>query len=314
MATKRKKSASGNGGGSNKGGFTYRSRNKEQISKRANQTGGGFDSIIKDKYNTFNPKEGDHRVRILPPTWDDAEHFGHDIYVHFGIGPDNQSYLCHEKMRGEQDPIDEERRRAQNDGDSEYAKELSAKQRVAVWVIDRDNEEEGPMVWSMPWTVDRDIADLMCDRRTGEIFEIDNPEEGYDVDIKRHGSGKQTRYTVQIARRATPLHDDPEVMEEWLNYILDNPIPETFNFYDYDHIDLVFSGGTASKKDAPEDKEEEDDEEEDGPPWDEDPKDSEEDEEDEEDEEEEDDDEEDRSSSSDARKRLSNLKSRRGRK
>jgi hypothetical protein len=38
------------------------------------------------------------------------------------------------------------------------------------------------------------------------------------------------------------LHEDEQLMEEWLEYVTTNPLPACLNYYDYDHIAGVFSG------------------------------------------------------------------------
>ena len=288
---------------SSRGRFAYKARSKEQVKKRADQKGGDFDSLLKRDIPNFTPKEGDYTLRILPPTWEDADHYGYDVYVNYGIGPDDQAYLSLSKMYHERDPIDEERRKAEASGNNEYSKELTPTKRVAIWVIDRDKEEEGPKLWTMPWTVDRDVTNLCIDKRSGEVLQIDHPEEGFDVEFTRTGTGLRTKYIgLQIARRPSPLSDDENQMEEWLNFVLDHPIPDCFEKYDYDHIAEVFHGSKAPSVDADEDDEddevetevidddeeeedeideedEDEDEDEEGPPWDDDEEDEEEEEE-----------------------------------
>jgi hypothetical protein len=237
--------------------FRYEKRTKEDVKKRAAQSGGLFDSIFQSKFQTFTPKEGDYRLRFLPPTWDDPQHFGLDVYVHYGIGSDSQSYLCLEKMKGEKCPICEEKKRAERAGDADYARQLTATKRVLVWVVNRDDEDAGPLLWSMAWTIDRDLANLSIDKRTGEYLALDDPEEGYDVEFSRTGKGLKTKYVgVQVARKPSPLADDADLAEDWLKFITENPLTEVLQFFDYDHIEAVAKGV----------KEADDEEEEDEPP------------------------------------------------
>src|SRR5579872_3466942 len=118
-------------------GFTYQKRSKEALKERANMKGGNFDSIFKSKYKQWKPKEGKNRIRILPPTWKGAKHYGLDIYVNYSIGPDKQSYLSLSKHNKGDDPIAEARREAQREGDKEYAKALNYSHRILYWIIDR---------------------------------------------------------------------------------------------------------------------------------------------------------------------------------
>lgn len=231
-----------------KSNFKYRKPSKEAINKHQKQSGTDFDSYISQEFSLYRPKEGDLSIRILPATWEDAEYWAYPIYVHYDVGPDSGTYLCRNKMLNEPCPICEESAEAMNDQDTEYGKELKPKKRMLVWVVDRDNEEKGPMPWAMPWSLDRDISKLIEDRRTGEILLIDNPDEGYDVEFTFEKGQGYPYKAVQIARNATPISDDPDEMDEWLGYIEDNPLPDLLNFYDYDHIDDVFSGNSAKTK------------------------------------------------------------------
>ena len=228
------------GGGRGAADYEYRRPDKDEMKRRAEARGGDFDSIWKQQVQSFTPVEGDNIIRILPPTWPDAKSYGYDVYVHYGIGPDEAAYLCLDKMLGKACPICEARARATRDRDEDYAKELKPNQRVAMYIIDRDREKEGPLLWTPSWTMDRDIIQACTDRRTGEMYYIDDPENGYDLSFIRQGKGLKSRYSgYQIDRTASDLG---RKRDEWMKFIIDNPIPDLLNFYDYDHIAKVFSG------------------------------------------------------------------------
>jgi len=267
--------------------FEYRPREKDAVKKRANQSGGLFDSIFKSQFVTFTPKEGAYSLRILPPTWDDAQHFGLDIYVHYQVGSDNQSYLCLDKMQGEACPICEQRKVAERSGDAEYARSLQPTKRVLVWIVNRADEEAGPQLWSMAWTIDRDFANLSIDKASGELLLIDDPEDGYDVEFVRTGKGLKTKYSgTAVSRRSSPLADDPKDLDAWLAFVNENPLPDVLQYFDSDHITSIAEakGGTdddddgdapstrskskrrAKLKPGDEDDEEDEDEEDDLPP------------------------------------------------
>lgn len=236
-----------------RGGFEYQRRSAEDTRQRASKGANDFDRIMKEGVKMWKPNDGDNRIRILPPTWAKAKHFGLDIYVHYGVGPDRQSYLCLNKM--EQDggcPVCEEREIARRDEDEKYAKELEAKRRVLVYLIDRDHEKEGPQVWAMPWTLDRDIVKVCQDKSSGEVLEIDHPEEGYDVTFEKKGSKDRTEYLgVSIARRSSPLGKD-----EWLDHAVDFPLDTQLNYFDHEHIAKVFNGGGAQRSKRDDDRDE----------------------------------------------------------
>ena len=125
--------------------FDYGKRSKEQLEKRARQFGGLKDGFISDDVKVFTPQKNDNILRILPPTWDGAEHWGYDVWVHYGIGPDNSAYLCLEKMKGEPCALCDERKRAQKAKDSteDYVNKLEPTKRVLMFILDRKNMDEG---------------------------------------------------------------------------------------------------------------------------------------------------------------------------
>ncbi len=224
--------------------YEYQARDASASKKRASMGANDFDKLLKDNIKMWKPNDGDNRIRILPPTWPKPEHYGLDIYVHYGVGPDRGSYLCLDKMLGKPDPIAEERKIARDDGDEKYSKELEAKRRVLVYLIDRDHPKEGIQAWSMPWTVDRDIVKVSQDRDSGEVLQIDHPEEGYDVEFEKKGAKDRTEYLgVAIARRSTPLNND-DAME----FAVENPLPDQLVYFPYDHIAKAFGGQGAQKE------------------------------------------------------------------
>lgn len=231
--------------------FKYTKRSKENVKERANMRGGNFDSFIKPKFKMYKPRDGKNLIRILPPTWDDANHYGYDLWVNYGIGVDNQSYLSLSKMKNEKDPLAEARREAERDGDKDLSKALQPRQRIAIWVIDRMAEDEGPQLWPAPFSFDRDLAGLSMDEDTKEVMFIDDPEKGNDVRFYKEGAMLKTKYDpIKIKiQKTSPIHDDEGLQDEWLEYINDNPIPECLQFYDYDHIATIFDGQARVEKD-----------------------------------------------------------------
>ena len=225
--------------------LTYTRRTYESTKKRAEQSGGLRDQYLKDHVPMWKPADGENCIRILPPTWEDPQHYGIDVFVHYGIGPDNSAFLDLNRMKGEPDPISEAYDRAVAEGDEDYAKSLRSVKRVLVYLIDRDKPKDGPQMWAMPWTVDKDINTQSIDSRTREILYIDEPDEGYDVFINREGQGERTKYSVKIARNPSAV----ELEDSWIELLEQNPLPDCLNFFEYDHIKKVFTGKSDSSKD-----------------------------------------------------------------
>jgi hypothetical protein len=182
--------------------FQYKKRDAGAWEKRASQQGGDYQGFIVDEAKVYTPKKGDNFVRILPPTFENADHYGIDVWVHYGIGPDRASAICLQKMKNMPCPLCEARARAERGGDEDLAGELKPSRRVMVYMLDRKDEAAGPQVWSMPWTLDREVCKISRDKRTGQVYAIDDPNEGYDLSFEREGEGMMVKYAgIQLSRR-----------------------------------------------------------------------------------------------------------------
>lgn len=235
--------------------FRYQSRSTEDVRERANARGGDFDSYLKSNFKMYKVRDGKNLIRIMPPTWKGARHYGWDIWVNYGIGIDNQSYLSLDKMKEEKDPLLEARREAERDGDEKTAKALKPRQRILMWVIDRLDEDEGPQLWPAPFTFDKDLCNVSFDEDTKEVTMLDDPEKGCDVRFYKEGTGLRTKYPPSKIKILKPslIHEDEKLENEWLDFITENPLPECVQFYDYDHIDKAYNGHVRVDSDDDED-------------------------------------------------------------
>lgn len=225
--------------------FTYKPRTAEQVEKRLNRTGGNFQGFLHDDYKMFRPKVGDNFIRFLPPTWDDAEHWGYEVHVHYGVGPERASVLCLSKMYGKKCPICEEQAAARKASDEERAKELAPRLQVVSWVMDMKDTAAGPMLWPIGFRMDSDFIKLTRDRESGELLQIDNPQEGYNVSFQREGTTQTTtRYSgFQTSRKPSAIE------EAWLEYVVEHPVPSTLVHRDYDEVKKLFEGNDAASDD-----------------------------------------------------------------
>jgi hypothetical protein len=230
--------------------FEYQPRTSDQVRARAT-AGGNREGFLADGVKTFTPKAGTHTVRILPPTWEEAEHYGCDIHAHYNIGPDGGAYLCLHKMKDEDCPICDERAKAVKDGDDELADFLKPRRRVACWIINRDDEREGPMLWMMPQSLDVEISKQSIDKKTGEVYNLDDPSQGYDVSFERQGDGQNTKYVgVQIDRKHSPLTDDDDDMAEWLAFVKENTVLDQLVYQEEEYLQELIGDGLSMPKTA----------------------------------------------------------------
>lgn len=230
-------------GGSAVRGFRYQERSYEDMRQRSERTGRLFDSQVKKNIDLWRPKAGDNYVRILPPTWEGARHFGLTIWTHTYFGVNRSNYLCPAKMLDKRCPICEAAARAVKRGNEEEAAELKPKEQSAVWMLDRSADDPRPRVWVMSWTQDRDLAALMTDNRTKKVLPLDHLQNGYDITIKRTGKDLGTRYTMQIDRDSTPVADDADTADEIASFIEQNPLPDVLQYYDADYLERALEGG-----------------------------------------------------------------------
>ena len=225
--------------------FEYKPLTTEYMAERKNQQGSDRDSYVASHVKFFSPAAGDNTVRILPGTWEtDVPAYGFEVFVHYGVGPDSSAYLCPKSMKDEDCPICEERAVADKAGDAEYAKSLKPNKRIAVYVIDRAKEGEGPKLWTMPWTLERETAAQAIDKKTSEVIQFVSPDEGYDLSFTKQGKDAQTKYVgVSFDRKPSPLSDDEDTAQAWLDFIVANPIPDQLVYFDAEHIAEAFNGG-----------------------------------------------------------------------
>ncbi|MBX4215939.1 hypothetical protein KW797_03245 [Candidatus Parcubacteria bacterium] len=248
---KKKGSSSSSSSSPKKGGFQYKPRSAEQVRERMSRNVGGRDSIWRQGIELFSPRKGDNTVRFMPPPPDaDWGHYGFNVVVHYGIGADESAFLCLDKMKGENCPICKQRNEAQAAGEDELADSLKPGFRVAVWVIDRAQEGKGPMLWSMPAGLDKDITKLCYDPEDGSTINPDDPEDGYDFSFTKEGEQKKTKYGgLRFARKSSPLTDDEDDMQKWLEFVVENPIDSLLEFKSEEYIEKAMEGQAAPSDD-----------------------------------------------------------------
>lgn len=239
--------------------FVYKPRTVAQIQQRAVDTS-DFDRLYIEGVNKVKLKDGKNRFRIMPQTWsDEPEHFGITIYIHRDVGADQGSYICREKMGWGPCPMCEERAALARAGaDKDESDKLKPGRRVLVWLIDRDNEDAGPLLWDMPAGVDKEIAQKSEDPETGEVVNVEDPDDGNDVVIHKTGQSLQTRYGVTVIYRSSPLSKSEDKADKWVDYIVEHPLPDILKRYDYDYLAKVFHGHVEPKRRDAEDEPEED--------------------------------------------------------
>src|SRR4029077_1109851 len=224
--------------------FNYSHHNPETVRRRAERSTRSYDAYLRDGVDMYKPKEGTNVVRILPPRWDKAEHYGYQIFVHSNVGPDNSAYLCPRKMLNKRCPMCDAYATAKEAGDDEDARQMRVAERYLYYILDREGENKThPVVWSVSNNQDREIGAVAVSNRGSAVLFVDAEEDGYDLSFKRSGQGLATRYLgYQFDRDPTPIANNSKRMEAILETITEDPLPDLLKFYPLDYLDRLVSG------------------------------------------------------------------------
>jgi hypothetical protein len=235
--------------------YVYKERSFNEVKERADRSGSRFDSPFLPQYDRFVPKAGNNLIRILPPSWENHNHYAFEVWMHRGVGADKSSYVCLRKMKNKKCPICEHERELREAGEADDAKKIAPVSRYLTWVINRDKEEDGPIIYEMSFTVDREVLNQAINRRSGSVLPVDNPDVGYDLTINRSGTGLNTRYTgIQFDREPTPISDDGEKWDEIMDFVNNNPLDSVLKYYNYDYLKNVVEGGGEEKDEDADDE------------------------------------------------------------
>jgi len=233
--------------------FDYTPPSFEDTVERADRQGSMYDNLFKG-VKTYKAAEGRNIVRILPPTWKKASHYGYPIWVHYGIGPKEGAYLCLRENKSspyKRCPLCEELYSLGARATAEDRKALLPTQSIIYYILDRNQPQQGVLLWRVSGTADSEIAAQSVNRRKGSVLNIVDPEQGYDLEFMRSGQKLNTRYRgYQVVREDSPMTDDNRAFDEILDAIFDKPLPEVLNFYKPEHIEAVYSGKVSDEEDG----------------------------------------------------------------
>lgn len=224
--------------------FAYRPRSAEDYEKQTAQRGYRTVSPFPSDVRMYRPKDGPNCIRILPPTWEDTTkygtHYGIELYLHYGIGPDRAVFVSRRAHLGDPaDPIAREINRLEREftgrepppAKKKQIMDLRAKKRYLVWLIDRNEDDAGPQLYAMPYTLDVDICARARDPRTREVLNVDDPYNGYDVFFSREkGRGGFPSYVgVQLDRAPSYALGTEEATTKFCNgWLTQNSLDKQF--------------------------------------------------------------------------------------
>lgn len=172
----------------------------------------------------FTPPVGRSIVRVIPPPVGVKSPYL-VTYQHYIETPATDSAIkfnCPEVTRKDFCPACERYRaltKSGNPADSKAAESWKAKRRVYVNILDRANPDKGPQVWAFGVMIHRRLIDLREDNVQG--VDYTHPVTGYDIVLKKEGSGRDTRYYADLARNASKLAPDAESMNDLIDMQID---------------------------------------------------------------------------------------------
>ena len=188
----------------------------------------------------------DHYLHILPPHPKDGLPISLKLFVHYSIGPEDGAYLCPAMMKktftdyeievpdkiasgicpvcAKRRELLRELKTEKNENPNQEFKALENEIKGCnfsikhlMWVVDATSdktEDEGIKCFFAPKTVYDGVLDVCKDRRTVEIIDITDPDEGEVFIFSRIGGGQfDTKY------KAFTTEDRKAIPDEWLDGI-----------------------------------------------------------------------------------------------
>ena len=179
---------------------------KQQKESAANSS--GFVGVLKDGIPVWKCGEGKHKIDILPftvgkkhPTLPSGSAaYKLDLFSHYGVGVNNDTYICMNKMFKKFCSICEHKSELQQSGDADadQIKKLKPSHNTLYNIICYDTPEEekkGVQVWMVNnWFMESKLMAIAEDE-SGEPIQFPDPDDGKRITFTRKGTGKaNTQY------------------------------------------------------------------------------------------------------------------------
>jgi hypothetical protein len=236
-------------------------RHKESYEKKDDS--GKFKSIFKklpEKVSFWKVSEDEHIVDHIPyissknnpnvPA--DEPVYWIDVWVHRGVGPAEDSFVCPQRMFKKPCPVCELQKsmKEQEEFDEDAVKKLSPTRRAIynIWVRDSIKEQEkGIQLWDAShYLYENPVAALAKLPKEGGFVPYTNPDIGKSVSFRRSGKGAlSTKYTAfRFLERDEPIPDS--ILESAVC------IEDYIHFADYKEIEGALFGKTMNEEEESE--------------------------------------------------------------
>jgi len=203
--------------------------------------------------------DGDHVIDIIPfitsekninklPAGTGAHKV--EVFVHFGIGMNENAYVCPALTLSKECPICEYRNamRKQDNYDEAVYKALAPKRRVVYNVCCYDSTKDkanGVMFWESSFHLaEKNIVAIAKNKRTGEFIEFADPDVGKTIEFSKVGKGLNTAY------EGFKFLDRDEIISD---EILDKAVDPSdyIDILSYDELEKIFDGEASTKSESP---------------------------------------------------------------
>ena len=152
---------------------------------------------------TWKCAEGKHYLDIIPyiagknnsRVKEGKPAYNLDIWVHYGVGPNDDAFVCLSKNYKEPCPICEQRKEVQDleSSSEDLLKSLLPKRRTLYNIICYDSkkeEEKGIQVWDVShFFVEQKLASISERPRQGGFVDYPDPDNGKQIMFERKGTG-----------------------------------------------------------------------------------------------------------------------------
>ena len=199
--------------------------------------------LKKQGIKEFKTKVSTNFLRLCPPENPDV-YFGLRIFVHYNMGPNgSDAFLCPAMMKGEllkigrNDLADKlpaicpicKRREVlvAAEADKDVTKAFSCFPPRYLYIVfnveTEETEKEGAQLYDAPQKINNEILGLSQNRRTGEVIDISDIDNGKVLVFDRTGTGALT-----TSYGAFELDKGEPIPDKWLDGVL--PIEEFLHF------------------------------------------------------------------------------------
>jgi len=136
--------------------------------------------------------------------------FFKEIKFHWNIGPDNKAFPCRAQFG--QDCFLCKALPAVAQKDAQLAKQMQARPRYYMNIIDMNNQDAGVQVYSCGKKALTDILSYIADPSWGDIT---HPQTGRNVSVERSGSGRNSNFTIRCEGSASAI--DMSILDNLIN-------------------------------------------------------------------------------------------------